>query len=80
MWCRLVLVAAIMHPRVPPYITQMSDFSKVLSRLQVIGLPEALILPLSRRANRIICTAGWRGWTHVTDAVLESARRCLGPG
>lgn len=29
MWHRLALVVAIMHPRKPPYITQMSDFSKV---------------------------------------------------
>jgi hypothetical protein len=29
MWRRLALVVAIMPPHRPPYITQMSDFSKV---------------------------------------------------
>lgn len=29
MWYRLALVVAIMHLHKPPYITQMSDFSKV---------------------------------------------------
>jgi hypothetical protein len=31
MWYRLALMAAIMHPRKPLYITQMSDFLKVFS-------------------------------------------------
>jgi hypothetical protein len=31
MWYRLVLLAAIMHPRKPPHITQMSDFLKIFA-------------------------------------------------
>jgi hypothetical protein len=34
MWHRLALVATIMHPREPPYITQMSDFLKIFADKQ----------------------------------------------
>jgi hypothetical protein len=38
MWHRLALLAAIMHPRKPPYITQMSDFLKVFADQQTGGI------------------------------------------
>jgi hypothetical protein len=62
MWHRLALLAAIMHPRKPPYITQMSDFLKVFwrstdERHQVTDF----LLPLARGVNRMKCTIRWIG-------------------
>jgi hypothetical protein len=54
MWHRLALVATIMHPREPPYITQMSDFLKIFADKQE---RELTILPLGRSVNRMKCTA-----------------------
>ena len=41
MWCRLALVPAIMHPRVAPYITHLSDFSQFFVDLPLAGAPGA---------------------------------------
>ena len=53
MWHRLALLAAIMHPRKPQHITQMSDFLKVFSRFRA----SAIRLQVSELGSA--CAAFW---------------------
>lgn len=51
-------VAAIMHPRVPAYITQMSDFSKVFqasgNRLKVSGAVGERVVPPEEQGFEVV--------------------------